>query len=237
MNDQQYCQLILQLWIREILNGTQRNLGFQMLMHWCCLEPPWKCCFPELLRMTEIGNIYAGPKRKWTESSTENVCLEKVQRARSLARQHNLPLLVFDNTGPIERLVDNFIREHSRLVEWNEEQYVLIEVRNYLVERKQCIPLLKIWSPHFGKTVGEAWLSLTQSILEHGEKTTDEGRSRLSLQNIDLKFQTLKFQILFLTSTLIRIISIQSSTLTFEGEENVWFFMWSKFFSRSKKLS
>ncbi|MCA9373115.1 hypothetical protein KC921_03405 [Candidatus Woesebacteria bacterium] len=40
----------------------------------------------------------------------------EVQRARSLARQHNLPLLVFDNTGPIERLVDNFIREHSRLV-------------------------------------------------------------------------------------------------------------------------
>jgi len=35
--------------------------------------------------------------------------------------------------------------------------------------------------------VGEAWISMIEAILKHGDKTSDEGRSRLSIQNIRLK--------------------------------------------------
>lgn len=38
----------------------------------------------------------------------------ELQRARSLARQHNLPLLVFDNAGSIDELVATFVAQHDQ---------------------------------------------------------------------------------------------------------------------------
>lgn len=71
----------------------------------------------------------------------------------------------------------------------------------------------------FGKTVGEAWLSLTQSILEHGEKTTDEGRSRLSLQNIRFKVSNFEIPDIILDKYADKDNIDSIIYLTFEGEE------------------
>lgn len=71
----------------------------------------------------------------------------------------------------------------------------------------------------FGGTVGEAWVSLVGAILEHGDKTMDEGRSRLSLQNVRLKVSQFEIpdKILEKYADKENIDSI--IYLTFEGEE------------------
>ncbi|MCD6550083.1 hypothetical protein J7K24_00890 [bacterium] len=42
----------------------------------------------------------------------------------------------------------------------------------------------------FGEIIGSAWLSLVETVLNYGEITEDEGRKRLSLQNIRIKSLT-----------------------------------------------
>ena len=42
----------------------------------------------------------------------------------------------------------------------------------------------------YGETIGSAWLSLTEAIIKNGILTEDEGRKRLSLQNIRIKSAT-----------------------------------------------
>lgn len=39
----------------------------------------------------------------------------------------------------------------------------------------------------YGKSLGDAWLSLVAAILRHGEKNKDEKRDRIALQNIRIK--------------------------------------------------
>ncbi|MEK7523109.1 MAG: thymidylate synthase [Patescibacteria group bacterium] len=39
----------------------------------------------------------------------------------------------------------------------------------------------------YGERIGSTWLSLVESILKNGEETTDEGRRRISLQNIRIR--------------------------------------------------
>lgn len=39
----------------------------------------------------------------------------------------------------------------------------------------------------YGEIVGSTWLSLVEAILKNGEMTSDEGRNRLSLQNVRIK--------------------------------------------------
>lgn len=38
-------------------------------------------------------------------------------------------------------------------------------------------------------SLGEAWLDLVEAVLEHGEKTFDEGRERLCLQNVRVRIE------------------------------------------------
>ncbi len=45
----------------------------------------------------------------------------------------------------------------------------------------------------FGEIIGSAWLSLVEMVLRHGKITEDEGRKRLSLQNIRIKSLTQNF--------------------------------------------
>jgi len=45
----------------------------------------------------------------------------------------------------------------------------------------------------FGETIGSAWLSLVEAIIKNGIITEDEGRKRLSLQNIRIKSLTQSF--------------------------------------------
>lgn len=39
----------------------------------------------------------------------------------------------------------------------------------------------------YGERIGSTWLSLLESILKNGEESTDEGRRRMSLQNIRIR--------------------------------------------------
>lgn len=39
----------------------------------------------------------------------------------------------------------------------------------------------------YGERIGSAWLSLVESILKNGEETFDEGRRRISLQNVRIR--------------------------------------------------
>ncbi len=41
-----------------------------------------------------------------------------------------------------------------------------------------------------GQTLGEAWLSLVEAIVNHGEECFDEGRKRLALQSVRLRSET-----------------------------------------------
>lgn len=45
----------------------------------------------------------------------------------------------------------------------------------------------------YGETIGSAWLSLVEAIGKNGSLTEDEGRNRLSLQNIRIKSATQSF--------------------------------------------
>ena len=45
----------------------------------------------------------------------------------------------------------------------------------------------------FGEIIGSTWLSLTEVVLKYGELTKDEGRKRLSIQNIRIKSLTQNF--------------------------------------------
>jgi len=45
----------------------------------------------------------------------------------------------------------------------------------------------------FGETIGSAWLSLVEAVIKNGIVTNDEGRQRLSLQNIRIKSTTQLF--------------------------------------------
>lgn len=45
----------------------------------------------------------------------------------------------------------------------------------------------------YGETIGSAWLSLVEAIIKNGILTEDEGRKRLSLQNIRIKSATQSF--------------------------------------------
>lgn len=39
----------------------------------------------------------------------------------------------------------------------------------------------------YGETLGDAWLDLVAAILHHGDESLDEGRKRISLQNVRIK--------------------------------------------------
>jgi len=45
----------------------------------------------------------------------------------------------------------------------------------------------------FGETIGSIWLSLVEAVIKNGVITNDEGRERLSLQNIRIKSMTQLF--------------------------------------------
>lgn len=45
----------------------------------------------------------------------------------------------------------------------------------------------------YGETIGSVWLSLIEAIIKNGVLTEDEGRKRLSLQNIRIKSETQSF--------------------------------------------
>ncbi len=45
----------------------------------------------------------------------------------------------------------------------------------------------------FGETIGAVWLSLVEAIIKNGVPTEDEGRKRLSLQNVCIKSATQSF--------------------------------------------
>lgn len=45
----------------------------------------------------------------------------------------------------------------------------------------------------FGNSFGEVWLDLVTAILENGEKTFDEKRARLSLQNVRIRIENFSF--------------------------------------------
>lgn len=45
----------------------------------------------------------------------------------------------------------------------------------------------------FGEVIGSTWLSLVETVLKYGKPTKDEGRNRLSLQNIRIKSLTQNF--------------------------------------------
>lgn len=48
--------------------------------------------------------------------------------------------------------------------------------------------LIKPFGPHiFSNSIGGAWLNLVQAIVKHGDITYDEGRQRMSLQNVRIK--------------------------------------------------
>lgn len=39
----------------------------------------------------------------------------------------------------------------------------------------------------YGERIGSTWLSLVEAILKNGEESVDEGRRRMSLQNIRIR--------------------------------------------------
>lgn len=45
----------------------------------------------------------------------------------------------------------------------------------------------------YGETIGSAWMNLVGVVLQNGQITSDEGRKRLSLQNIRIKSLTQVF--------------------------------------------
>lgn len=45
----------------------------------------------------------------------------------------------------------------------------------------------------YGETIGSIWLGLVEAIIKNGELTDDEGRKRLSLQNVRIKSATQSF--------------------------------------------
>jgi hypothetical protein len=42
----------------------------------------------------------------------------------------------------------------------------------------------------YGKTIGEAWISLVESIIKYGKISYDENRKRLALMNVRVKSKT-----------------------------------------------
>jgi len=72
----------------------------------------------------------------------------------------------------------------------------------------------------FGEIIGSAWLSLVEVVSKYGKITEDEGRKRLSLQNIRIKSLTQNFPdpLLEKYGNKKNIDEIQ---LTFNKEDNV----------------
>lgn len=71
----------------------------------------------------------------------------------------------------------------------------------------------------FGSSIGEGWLSLVEAVLKNGDKTFDENRGRLSLQNVRFRVENPN-----LPDSLIDVYGNKERIdamvyLTFKGEE------------------
>ncbi len=70
-----------------------------------------------------------------------------------------------------------------------------------------------------GDTLGDTWLSLAQAILDYGEKTYDEGRQRLSLQNVVYQMSSFNFPDKLIDQYAKKKNIDALIFLTFEGEQ------------------
>lgn len=70
-----------------------------------------------------------------------------------------------------------------------------------------------------GKKIGESWIDMCKAILDHGDTTSDEGRKRLSLQNVRFKVSNFEIPDKIFEKYANKENIDAIVYLTFEGEE------------------